>query len=135
MFVKKESKLVTILYFVIAILALIFAICCFIPDVIGDVFPPETGYTSYEFYGGDAYTGIQHACADISNNVYYLGHSFFWSFYGIKGIIGLFDCIGYILMVSSLVFATLGIKSLKPATYIEVKTDNIVNEENKQSEN
>ena len=28
----------------------------------------STSYTSYEYYGGDAYTGIQQAAADASNN-------------------------------------------------------------------
>ncbi len=32
-------------------------------------------YTSYEYYGGDAYTGIQHAAADTSRNVYEFGGS------------------------------------------------------------
>lgn len=30
--------------------------------------PESTSYTSYEYYGGDAYTGIQQAAADASNN-------------------------------------------------------------------
>ena len=32
-------------------------------------------YSSYEYYGGDAYTGIQHAVADTSRNVNNLGHA------------------------------------------------------------
>jgi hypothetical protein len=37
------------------------------PSSIGDV---DTGtYTSYNYYGGDAYTGIQQAAADTSRNV------------------------------------------------------------------
>ena len=68
MFVKKGSKLVAILYFVIAILALIFAIICF--KSYSDYLPTSSwAYTFYEYYGGDAYTGIQHACADVSENV------------------------------------------------------------------
>ncbi|MBO5925778.1 MAG: hypothetical protein J6Q52_05945 [Clostridia bacterium] len=128
MFVKKGSKLVAILYFVIAILALIFAIECF--EGYGKYLPSSSWeYTNYEYYGGDAYTGIQHACTDISDNVVLVG-------YHLRHMAHLLsDCIGHILIVASLVFVTLGIKSLKPVTYIEVKTDNIVNEENKQSEN
>ena len=33
-------------------------------------------WTSNEYYGGDAYTGIQNAAADTSRNVHYLGNLF-----------------------------------------------------------
>ena len=129
MFVKKESKLVTILYFVIAILALIFAITCF-EGYSYYLSSSSWEYSYYAYYGGDAYTGIQHACVDVSDNVVQVGYLLRDTAYLLRGGIGyISDCIGYILMVASLVFATLGIKSLKPVTYIEVKTDNIVNEE------
>jgi len=45
------------------------------PDRIPLVLSSEPEYinSSYEYYGGDAYTGIQHAGADAANNVAILG--------------------------------------------------------------
>lgn len=45
-------------------------------------------YTSYETYGGDAYTGIQNATADVADNINSLGYmlrealSWFFVFFG-----------------------------------------------------
>lgn len=52
------------LFALIGILSIILSLVCFSKEV-GD-----TVHRSY--YGGDAYTGIQHAAADTGNNVYEL---------------------------------------------------------------
>ena len=63
----KRSKIFPILGLVAGALAVIFAIVAFATGSISD---PGTGnYTSYQYYGGDAYTGIQQAGADTSQNV------------------------------------------------------------------
>lgn len=51
------------------VLSVIFAIILFAGSGI-NVKDMDTGtYSSYNYYGGDAYTGIQHAAADTSRNV------------------------------------------------------------------
>lgn len=49
----------------VGIASIVFAILCFTYRAYGNYL----GYTSYQYYGGDAYTGIQHAAADTANNV------------------------------------------------------------------
>ena len=39
----------------------------------GDAYIYTSAHASYEYYGGDAYTGIQHAAADTANNVASIG--------------------------------------------------------------
>ncbi len=58
----------------------------------------DGGYTSYEYYGGDAYTGIQQACADAANNVDRLG--------------------GYISAVMQFFFIILGIAFAAAALFV-----------------
>ena len=41
---------------------------------ITDVFWCGKSYVSHEYYGGDAYTGIQNAAADTANNIGELGY-------------------------------------------------------------
>lgn len=48
----------------IGVLSIILAIVCFSMD--------RGSYTSREYYGGDAYTGMQQAAAQTANNVLYL---------------------------------------------------------------
>ena len=55
---------------------MVFAGCIFVVGVLCIIFGAIDGnfygyskYVSYEFYGGDAYTGIQNAAADTANNI------------------------------------------------------------------
>ena len=56
-------------------------------------------YMSYEYYGGDAYTGIQHAAARTANNMQYL-------------IDALKTCFGHVLMVAALILWATGLYGL-----------------------
>ena len=56
------QKLKGIFCIIIAVVALGFSIACF--EWENDGYSPDK-----EFYGGDAYTGIQHAVADTARNV------------------------------------------------------------------
>ena len=61
-----KSKRVTGFFLLVAaIVSVIFGIVCF------NSYPSldTTKYVKYEYYGGDAYTGIQNAAADTANNV------------------------------------------------------------------
>lgn len=57
--------------FILGVVATVIAIVMLIATCfVSDIKPSDTGvYTSYGYYGGDAYTGIQQAAADTSRNV------------------------------------------------------------------
>ena len=77
------------------ILAIIFAVIVFSGggSGVGDM---DTGtYTSYNYYGGDAYTGIQQAAADTARNVQALSRIVRTGFKGVSGA-GL----GYLLLIA-----------------------------------
>ncbi|MBR5345401.1 MAG: hypothetical protein IK127_06205 [Clostridia bacterium] len=81
------------------ILAIIFAIILFAG---GDssVTGMDTGtQTSYEYYGGDAYTGIQQAAADTARNVQALAKIVKTGF---EGTTGSGNAMGYLLLVIGL---------------------------------
>lgn len=59
---KKRSSVSAILGLVVGALAVILAVVLFVAVHTGT-------YTDYRSYGGDAYTGIQHAAADTARNV------------------------------------------------------------------
>ena len=72
----KRSNIVPILGIVAGIIAIIFAIIVFAgaapssSSAVTSLSDMDTGTrTSYEYYGGDAYTGIQQAAADTARNV------------------------------------------------------------------
>lgn len=78
----KRSKIIPVLGIVVGIIAIVLAICVYAakPADAGDPVIPavptvqmpemDTGTrTSYSYYGGDAYTGIQQAAADTARNV------------------------------------------------------------------
>ncbi|MBE7061340.1 MAG: SHOCT domain-containing protein [Clostridiales bacterium] len=56
-----KKQVLGLVFVIIAFISLIFAIVCF------SMYCGK--YTFYEYYGGDAYTGIQQAAADTSYNV------------------------------------------------------------------
>ena len=72
---KNTNKLLGIAFLFIAVLSLSFSIVCF------SMYTKNTDKTisyrgsidTYSYYGGDAYTGIQHAIVDSGENTYYLG--------------------------------------------------------------
>ena len=70
---NNSSKTAAIVGVVCGIVVLVFGIIVFTGMLyngpIGNS-AGETEYTSYSWYGGDAYTGIQQAAADASNNAY-----------------------------------------------------------------
>lgn len=73
-------------FIVIGIVAIVCAIICISSD---------TGsYEAAEFYGGDAYTGIQQAAAQTANNVRTLTELVSFGFAAILGVTGLI-CIAY----------------------------------------
>ena len=58
---------------IISALIIIFGIIVFILG-LSETFDFYGYYTYYETYGGDAYTGIQHAAADTSKNLNNIGY-------------------------------------------------------------
>lgn len=93
-----NKKLLPIMYFAIAALALIFAITCFALDT-NEMF----GMTEQnQAYGGDAYTGIQNAAAQAATNTYYVG----------QNISNFAACVttmgGFAFVIAALAFATVG---------------------------
>lgn len=94
---KLSEKILCAAFLIIAIVSLVFAICCF-----GSSTP--SGRTAvHEYYGGDAYTGIQNASADAATNVYYAGKA-------IAQIIINFG--GYFFIIVALTFASLSVSKL-----------------------
>lgn len=76
------------------ILSIIFAIVLFAGGG-ASVKDMDTGtYTSYSYYGGDAYTGIQQAAADTSRNVRSLASIVKTGFQGVSG-----TGMGYLLLI------------------------------------
>lgn len=64
---KKSAKtFMGIMFIVMAVIALASALIIFFSDY---TYYSSGIYVSYEYYGGDAYTGIQNAAADTANNV------------------------------------------------------------------
>ena len=106
----KPEKLLALSFLAIATLSFVFAIICFAIDTDKMY---GTSHMPYEMYGGDAYTGIQHATASTSNNTYRVG----------ENISNLAKCVtiigGFIFIISGLTFASLGtikLVALKPLT-------------------
>ena len=126
MYVKKENKVVPILYFSIAGLAFIFSIICFTMST--DL--PWWSYSFNEYYGGDAYTGIQNVGVDISDNVIEVG-------YLLRDFAGMSTTsVGFILMIVACVLVTLGIKGILPVKYEKVEeTKKVDTATSVQSEN
>lgn len=72
---KNTNKLLGIAFLFIAVLSLSFSIVCFSMHAKNtDKTVSYWGFKdTYSYYGGDAYTGIQHAIVDSGENTYYLG--------------------------------------------------------------
>ena len=100
---QKKTMFQTIAYLTIGALCIIFAIVC-----ISDTFYYHGFYThvSYEYYGGDAYTGIQQAVADTANNVAEAGSNLALQ------LDAIFEVIGYIFIVMGLLLIANGINGL-----------------------
>ncbi len=66
---KKFRVRFSVILILIGIATILFAV---INSAVGD--PGYFEYTSYEYYGGDAYSGMQQASADASNNARNIGY-------------------------------------------------------------
>ena len=97
-----SEKLTKWLYFGIAGISLIFAIVCFAMSGLKGSFE----YSYNEYYGGDAYTGIQNVGVDVSRNVREVGKIL------IDFSTQLTTCFGFVLFVVALIFAVKGIKCI-----------------------
>ena len=65
---RKEKLFKGYFFIFLCVLSLAMALHNFV--CIGEAYiSSNSRYISYEYYGGDAYTGIQHAIADTGNNV------------------------------------------------------------------
>ncbi len=83
-------------FMLIGVVSIIFAILCF---TYAYPVADRGGYTWYEYYGGDAYTGIQHAAADTANNIYFLAGELEWYIYDLQTTNGYFlTIIGAVLI-------------------------------------
>ena len=102
-----SSALICLLGLIIAVLGL--------TDSIGGYYSGR--YTSYESYGGDAYTGIQNAAADTAVNVNYLGDSISY-------------CIGQAYILGGILIALVGLYLLGCNLNLTAKTgDKAVDED------
>lgn len=96
------SKIFSILFIAIGVLAIVFSILCFTAD-------EYFGRGSYEpnlTYGGDAYTGMQNAAAQAANNIIYVNENLENLYNGLQ------TCFGYGLMITGLVVICSGCISL-----------------------
>lgn len=85
--IKMKRELICILYVLVGVVAIISAALLFNKTFC------FVQFTEYRYYGGDAYTGIQHAAKDVSDNVRALtdicsaGFGFIVLFIGLLSII------------------------------------------------
>lgn len=89
------------------VLAIIFAIIVFSGggSKVGGM---DTGtYTKYNYYGGDAYTGIQQAAADTARNVQSLSQIVRSGFQGVSG-----SGLGYLLLVLGIALIAFSLHTL-----------------------
>ena len=107
---KLKNNLITTIYFILAVIAIVFAIIC----LATDVYSPRYIYTVHEIYGGDAYTGIQNAAADTSQNIVGLGLE-------LGNLIK--DCFGLSFILVGLIFIVLAIKSIVERKNIKEKIE------------
>ena len=105
---KLKNNLITTMYFALAIISIVFAIIC----LTADVYSPRYIYTFHESYGGDAYTGIQNAAADTSQNIIGLGLE-------LGNLIK--DCFGLSFILVGLIFVVLAIKSISNKKVLQEK--------------
>ena len=96
----------------------IVSICIYIFGIIfgyavGITFDPYMPYINMQSYGGDAYTGIQNACAQASNNIANLSNQI--------------SCFGlWIAVISSIIFIVLILKNIENIISVmkEIKDEN-----------
>ena len=106
----KRNTLFPMLGMATGLMAIIFAIVVFASA--GSTVTGSTGtYTSYSFYGGDAYTGIQQAAADTARNVKTLAEIVLSGFRSVSRGNGA----GYILLVMG--FGLIAISGAKLSEY------------------
>ncbi|MBR3804694.1 MAG: hypothetical protein IKJ14_05065 [Clostridia bacterium] len=109
MYEKRQNKIVAILYFSIAFIALVFSIILFVS--ITD----NAGLQRYpwkETYGGDAYTGMQNGIVDVAYNVNYMALDLFEA---------ITTSMGFALLIISFIFVVFGIKCFFPAKYVKIE--------------
>jgi len=117
---SKNKNLYAYLLFALAVIALGFAIICFVTDTSKG----HGGYEMSEAYGGDAYTGIQNAAAQTANNVQTLS----------MNVELLTKCVatasGLFFLLASFTFAVAGVRNLCPQVAAAVtETQEEVSEE------
>ena len=66
---KKQKLFKGFFLIFLCLLSLAMALHHFVCSGTVNFYYPDGEYIKYEYYGGDAYTGIQHAVADVGNNV------------------------------------------------------------------
>lgn len=126
----KKAKIVSLVLAELAgVLTIFFAVTTF--TGYNDSFPTYER-PSYEFYGGDAYTGIQNATADSANNIAEMGdilknyiYDFSFTMGGILLIIGLLT----ILISSYQIFKTICSPIVLDKTLIEGIMEDILSQE------
>lgn len=111
---KKATIFTGVSFLILAVVCIIFSIVCYV-NAPSHANISGLGTTKYEYYGGDAYTGIQHAAADASNNSYasitHLRH--------ISNLIGIIALLFFIVL--ALLFAIVGINRLIVASTMDEK--------------
>lgn len=95
----KRKRFIASGFWFIAVLSLIFAFICFGLDM-GDT---NGSAVDKEYYGGDAYTGMQQASAQAANNAYFATLNLYCLGKGVAKISGM------AFIIVSLVFGTLGL--------------------------
>ena len=94
----KRKQLIAVAFLFIAVLSLIFAFVCFGLNMGND----NGATVDKEYYGGDAYTGMQQASAQAANNAYFASLNLYRFGKGVSTISGM------AFIIVSLVFGTLG---------------------------
>ena len=99
----KNKKFLAVSFLFIAVVSLMFAVCCFTMDM-GEMYG---GTESASRYGADFYTDVQNAAAQAATNTYYIGQCI--EAFG-KGVAAMF---GFAFVIVSLAFGSVSINMFK----------------------
>ena len=103
---KKQSLIKAIAFTAIGVLSIVFAFICI--DGMYNSYSNDYDYeySIYEFYGGDAYTGIQHAAVNAANNAREAGKHISATINGQGYLVQ--KCFGYVLLIACLLLVVTG---------------------------
>jgi len=128
---SKNNKTLSKLFFAVAFLAVALSALLFFMSTEVSI-PSYSVHTSYEYYGGDAYTGIQQAAADTSRNVANLIST---CRSGLESVVkAIYISVAFVLVALAGLFVTLGVKHKLVANEAKLEESKTTAESNTDSE-